>query len=66
MLLVLLTGDVGGFMGLLLGGSILTLFELCDLIIFHLIKNLFSTDPDPDAESRDDASGRHTDEVSNY
>ena len=33
-------GDVGGFMGLLLGGSALTVFELMDLILFNFIKKL--------------------------
>ena len=29
---VIITGDVGGFMGLLLGGSVITVFELLDFI----------------------------------
>ena len=33
-------GDVGGFMGLLLGGSVITVFELLDLIVFHFLTNL--------------------------
>ena len=31
-----LSGDVGGFMGLLLGGSVITLFEFFDLVLFKL------------------------------
>ena len=33
-------GDVGGFMGLLLGGSVLTVCELLDLLIFNFFKKL--------------------------
>ncbi len=29
-------------MGLLLGGSVITVFELVDLILFHFIKTLFA------------------------
>jgi len=35
-------GDVGGFMGLLLGGSVLTVFELIDLIVFRFINTVFA------------------------
>jgi len=35
-------GDVGGFMGLLLGGSVLTVFELIDLIVFRFVNTLFA------------------------
>lgn len=30
-------GNIGGFMGLLLGASVLTVFELIDLIIYNVI-----------------------------
>ena len=33
-----LTGDVGGYMGLLLGASVVTVFELLDFIIYNLFK----------------------------
>lgn len=35
-------GDVGGFMGLLLGASALTVFELIDLVIMNFAKKLHS------------------------
>jgi uncharacterized membrane protein len=31
------TGEVGGYMGLLIGASIITLVELIDLVIYNLI-----------------------------
>lgn len=31
-------GDVGGIMGLLLGGSVLTIFELLDFVVFQLLE----------------------------
>ncbi|ELT92340.1 hypothetical protein CAPTEDRAFT_191217 [Capitella teleta] len=48
-------GDVGGFMGLLLGGSVLTVFELLDLIAFHFLKNLLHPllPPSDDPEKND-------------
>ena len=33
-----LAGDVGGYMGLLLGASAVTVFELLDVIIYNLFK----------------------------
>ena len=36
----IIPGDVGGFMGLLLGGSVLTVFELIDLFVFNFAKKL--------------------------
>lgn len=51
--LVVQLGDVGGFMGLLLGGSVLTVFELIDLIIFNFVKKLLRH-PDPTAVPKDD------------
>ena len=32
---VVLTGDIGGYMGLLLGGSIITIAEFLDLFIYY-------------------------------
>ena len=32
----LLLGEVGGYMGLLLGGSVITLLEVIDLFIYNL------------------------------
>ncbi len=40
-ILSIILGDVGGFMGLLLGGSVLTVFELMDLLIFNFFKKMF-------------------------
>ncbi len=34
----LFAGDVGGLMGLLLGGSVLTIFEFLDFIIYNSIR----------------------------
>ena len=34
---VIITGDVGGFMGLLLGGSVITVFELLDFTFRTMI-----------------------------
>ncbi len=33
----LISGDIGGFMGLLLGGSVITLVEVLDLFIYNFI-----------------------------
>ena len=33
-------GEIGGFMGLLLGGSVLTILELLDLIIYNISKKI--------------------------
>ena len=33
-----LAGEVGGFMGLLMGASVMTLIELLDLIIYNLFR----------------------------
>ena len=45
-------GDVGGFMGLLLGGSVLTVFELLDLVIFNFVKKLIAQGKLPDPEEK--------------
>ncbi len=42
-LVLYLPGDVGGFMGLLLGGSAITIFELMDLIIYNVIRKCNKT-----------------------
>lgn len=34
-------------MGLLLGGSALTVFELCDFIVFHYLNKLLAKKPPP-------------------
>jgi hypothetical protein len=36
---IFVLGDVGGIMGLLLGGSALTVFELLDLVVFQLFES---------------------------
>ena len=56
--LLTVTGDVGGFMGLLLGGSALTLCELVDLILFNFFKKLLidakkKLSRDSDSEEKD-------------
>jgi hypothetical protein len=38
--LSLLTGDLGGFYGLLLGGSAISLFEVLDVIIYNALIKL--------------------------
>ena len=32
-----LSGEIGGYMGLLLGGFLITLFEVLDLLIYNVI-----------------------------
>ena len=39
-MVILLVGEIGGFMGLLLGGSIISLVELIDFIIVNLALKL--------------------------
>ncbi len=39
-LLPIISGDIGGIMGLLLGGSVITLVEVLDLIVYNLILKL--------------------------
>ena len=34
---IMLLGDVGGYMGLLLGASVVTVFELLDVLIYGFI-----------------------------
>lgn len=36
-----LSGDLGGFLGLLVGGSVLTTAEILDLIIYNTMLKLF-------------------------
>ena len=33
-------GDLGGYMGLLLGASVVTLFELLDFIMYSILKKV--------------------------
>jgi len=33
--LILFTGDIGGYLGLLIGGSALTIIELVDLVFYN-------------------------------
>ena len=35
-----ITGEVGGYMGLLIGGSVLTLLEVIDLFIYNMFTKL--------------------------
>jgi len=42
-------------MGLLLGGSVLTVFELIDLIVFRFVNTLFAAKQKPDAEGDETA-----------
>ena len=60
-------GDVGGYMGLLLGGSVLTVFELLDLVIFNFVKKLIAQGklPDPEEKRRKKAEkvGRGTKKI---
>ena len=35
-------GDIGGYMGLLIGGSAITLFELLDLIVYNMVIKMCS------------------------
>ena len=35
-------GEIGGFMGLLLGGSVLTILELLDLIIYNIVRKILT------------------------
>jgi len=35
---VFITGDIGGYMGLLIGGSVITIFELLDLFIYNSLR----------------------------
>ena len=35
---IFLAGDIGGIMGLLLGASVLTIFELLDLILYNSLR----------------------------
>jgi len=51
-------GDVGGFMGLLLGGSVLTVFELIDLIVFRFVNTVFGAKQEKqDADGSEAAEG---------
>ena len=44
-------------MGLLLGGSVLTVFELLDLIVFRFANTLCGKQQKPDAEAADGGQG---------
>ena len=38
----MLLGDIGGYIGLLLGASVLTVIELLDLIIYNGIRKMYA------------------------
>ena len=47
-------------MGLLLGGSVLTVFELIDLIVFRFVNSIFGTKQKPDDQEAGSAAGTGT------
>ena len=54
-----IAGDVGGFMGLLLGGSFLTVFELVDFIFFHYLNKFFGK-PELTTEEKEKLEAGHS------
>ena len=58
------TGDLGGYMGLLLGASVITVVEVLDLIIYHLLKRNKSRKPSStETRERCDGSSHDSREV---
>jgi len=37
LLLLLFSGDIGGYLGLLIGGSVLTIVEVIDLVCYNAV-----------------------------
>jgi len=33
----MIAGDIGGYLGLLIGGSVLTIFEVVDLVLYNAL-----------------------------
>ena len=48
---LLYLGEVGGYMGLLIGMSVLTLFEMLDFIIYNTLSNLWQKRKKANTES---------------
>ncbi len=48
------TGELGGYMGLLIGASVLTLCEFVDLILYEIFFRGFGSDKDEDDEDEDE------------
>ena len=49
----LVSGDVGGYLGLLIGASIITLFEVLDLVLYNIIVKYLLKKRDDVEKSRD-------------
>ena len=46
-------GDMGGYLGLLIGASIITLFEILDLIFYNIVVKLVRKKKDTDGREHD-------------
>ena len=57
---IIFVGEIGGFMGLLLGGSVLTVLELLDLIIYNILKKILCCGQRENYSLADGRMGRST------